>query len=160
MKKTILKVYVIIVMKLLDKMVQNRMNVAFVLFLLLMASCIFSAKTNGISAIIPPLIGASSIVFWLVYSSIRKTRLIKNKIITSKHRDYLEDMESIFKPGGITKKLFAACGLSVGLFIVFLLICIVISQDFIGVLLDSYLLYFVFVLIYGISYLIVKDRLK
>ncbi len=153
-------VYVIILMRLLDKMVQNRMNVAFVLFILLMVSCIFPAKINDIIAIVPPSIIALLIIFWLVYSSIRKTELIKNKIITSKHRDYLEDMESIFKPGSITKKIFAAYGLSVGFFIVFMLICIVISQYFIEVLLNSYLLHFVFVLIYGISYLIVKDRLK
>ena len=69
-------------------------------------------------------------------------------------------IESIFTPKSTIKKLFAAYGLCVGLFIVFIGVFVVISPNLLEILLNSYVFYLVLLVLYGVSFLIVKDKIK
>jgi hypothetical protein len=77
----------IFAMKLIEKMIANRINVAFLLLLLLMASYTPLVFLNGILKILFPLFVGVSLIFWLIYSSIGKKKLVIDGLISKSHSD-------------------------------------------------------------------------
>ena len=154
-------------MKLIEKMIVNRMNVASLLFLFLMASCTLLAFFNGNDydmglEILFPLFVGVLLIFWLVYSSIGKKKLVADGLISKNHSDMVEELGNVFKPNSKIKKLFAAWGLTVGIFILLAVVCVAIevSPDTIEKIVFSNAIYLLFVCVFIVSYLIVRRRIK
>ncbi len=147
-------------MKLFKKMITNRMSVAFLLLLLLMTSCTFLVFFEGIIVTLLTVFFAILLIFWIVYSSGAKKKLIDAGDVSINHTDPIEELESVFKPKSKTKLLFAAYGLTVGVIILLVLVCIVISPEILEGIFSSNAIYFLFLCIFVAACFIVKRRLK
>ena len=145
-----------------EKLIANRMNVAFVLFLCLMASCIVSSFIeNQFISLLLPLFTSTILIFWLAYSKKEKAKLINNNKLSSNYSDFLEEIEKHnLKENSVLKRTLAAYGLTVGIFILVITVLVLIAPDFIEVLVSSNLFYLLIFVIMVVSYQIMKKKLK
>ncbi len=148
-------------MKFVEKMIANRMNVAFLLLLLLMASVIVFAVSNNVILLIGPVVVAGIMIWWLVYSSTAKEKLINKGVVPESHTDLTEDLEDFFKPKSKPKQLFGAYGLTVGILILVVALGFAFAPELLQKLFSSkFPILALFLFIFVMSYLVVKKKLK
>lgn len=147
-------------MKLWQSLIAHRLNVSFLLLLLLMASCIPFALLDKIHLVTLPITVSLVLIFWLIYSSFAKKNLIKQKLIKENHSDIVEDLDKAFVPDSKLKKLFAALGLSGANIVVITVICVKINSEVLDKYAFSLWFYLIFGIVYAISYTIIKKLMK
>lgn len=159
--------------KLIEKLVLNRLSVAILLFLVLMASFIplvvfqdqlLHKQPNP--SIIPPVIWlllptvtAGILFFWLIFSSGKKEQILAGKDGNQKSSEVWEQIEnSTFGRHHKSKLLFASYGLAGGLIIILIAVLAFISPELISLLFESWFL--VLALSMVIAYIFLRKRLK
>lgn len=148
-------------MKFTEKLIANRMNVSFLLILLLMASAVVFAVSGNLIVLIFPIVVAGIIIWWLIYSSTAKRKLIEKGVVPAYQRDLTEELEDFFKPESKPKKIFAAYGMTVGIFILIVALGFGFAPQLLEKLFSSnFLLLVLFLFILAMSYLVVKKKLK
>jgi len=148
-------------MKFTEKLIANRMNVSFLLILLLMVSAVVFAASENLIVLIFPLVVAGIIIWWLIYSSTAKRKLIGKGVVQEHQTDLTEELEDFFKPESKPKKIFAAYGMTIGIFTVIIALGFGFAPDFLEKLFSSnFLILALFLIIMAMSYLVVKKKLK
>lgn len=147
-------------MRLKQVLTANRMNVAFLLLLILMVSCTLLIFFYETVWIIIPFAIALLLIAWIVYSSIEKNNLVEAKTIPKNHSDFVGDLEKVFKPNIQLKRVFAAYGMSIALMIVFCVLCIAVSPEIITRNALPFSIILAFFVAFAISYLFIRKRLK
>jgi len=148
-------------MKFVEKMIANRMNVAFLLLLLLMVSAGVFAASNNLILLIGPVVVAGIMIWWLAYSSTAKEKLINKGLVPKNQTDFTEDLEDFFKPKSKPKQIFAAYGLTIGIVIIVIALGFVFAPELLEKLFSSRIpILALFLFIFAMSYLVVKNKLK
>jgi hypothetical protein len=147
-------------MRLKQVLIANRMNVSFLLLLILMISCAPLIFFNETVWVIIPFVIALLLIAWIIYSSIEKNNLVEAKVFSDNHSDFVGDLEKVFKPNSQLKRVFAAYGMSIALMIVFCTLCIAISPEILTRNASPLRIVLAFVLAFAISYIFIRKRLK
>ncbi len=143
-----------------QSLITNRINVAFILIIVLILSCIPLLLLNEIFWGCIPVTVVMLLVFWIIYNSKAKQKMIENGIISDNHIDIVEDFDNVFKPKSKIKILFAAYGLSTGIMILILASLVVISPETIVKHTDGFSSTCGLVIVYVISYFIIRKRMS
>jgi type IV secretory pathway VirB6-like protein len=112
-----------------EKLIANRMSVAFILLISILASLSPTLFLGKDIFLIIPLLLLLLLISWLVYSSLVKKRLIDNAKIREDIKDFIDNFMWDFKPNSKIKVLFGAVGLSGGVLIVLASILVIISPE-------------------------------
>lgn len=146
-------------MNIKQSLIANRMNVSFILLIVLMLSCAPLVLSNEIVWAGIPVTVAILLVVWIIYSSIAKQKMIENEIISNNHSDIVEDLDKVFKPKSKIKTLLAAYGLSIAIMILLLGSLVAISPETLTKNASGFSFSCVFVIAYVISYFIIRKRI-
>ncbi len=147
-------------MNIKQSLIVNRMNVSFILLIILMLSCIPLVLFDEIVYGIIPVPVAMFLVFWIIYSSKAKKKMIKNKIISNNYSDIAEDLDKIFKPKSKIKILLGAYGLSIGIMILLLVSLVAISPETLEKYESDFSFIYIFIIVYIASYFTIRKRMK
>jgi hypothetical protein len=121
---------------------------------------VFAASDNLI-VLIFPLVVAGIMIWWLVYSSSSKIKLINKGAVPKNHTDLAEDLEDFFKPKSKPKQIFAACGMTVGILGLITAFGFAFAPELLEKLFSSnFPILVLFLFIFAMSYLVVKKKLK
>ncbi len=143
-----------------EKLIVNRMAVAFLLFLVILVSFAPTVFLGEDKWLIIPLLLVLLLVLWLVYSSMAKKSLLNESAIPKDKTDFIDNFLWDFKPNSKVKILFGAYGMTIGITILVTVILLIISPDLIWKIAFSPLGVVLFCSVYLASYLTLKKRLK
>ncbi len=148
-----------------EKLVAHRIDIAFIMFVIILVSFAPTIFLDDDRWTIIPLFLLSLLIIWLVYSSIAKNKLVREGTISDVNTDFINNFMWDFKPNSQVKFILAAYGMTIGLMILITAIPLIILPE--SVVVDKafspFGFPFGFVLFCGLfiaSYFFVKKRLK
>ncbi len=145
-----------------EKLIANRTSVAFILFLAILVSFSPTVFLGDEKWTIIPLCLLALPIFWLVYSSFVKNKLLRDGTITDANKDFIANFIWDFKPNSKIKIILQAYGMTIGI-VIFLSVSISIIIPKSPVDVDIALSPLGPILFFGIflaCYFILKRRLK
>lgn len=147
-------------MTIIEKIIANRMSVAFILFLAILVSFAPTVFLGEDKWLIISLLLVLFLISWLVYSTMAKKRLLNEGAIPKDKIDFIDNFLWDFKPNSKVKILFGAYGMTIGIAILATVILLIVSPDLIFKVAFSPLGFVLFCSVYLASYFILKKRLK
>lgn len=153
------------IINILDRLVINRINVSFILLILFFFIYPFSLLLfEGNIAIILPIIYVLLLLAWIIFSSLKKTRLVESGAASEGYKDLGEESGGFFRKGSFLEKLFSAFAMAIALLIIEVTLLILLFYPFMSELAGSkgfpLIITVKFLGFIFLSYLIVKGKLK
>ncbi len=144
-----------------DKLIVNRLTVAFILFCVILVSFAPAVFLGDDTWTVIPFFLAGLLALWLVYSYILKKKLLTDGTVTAANKDFITNFMWDFKPNSQAKIFFHAYGMTVALIMLFTLITsLIFSQELTVDIALSPLGGILFIGFFITSYFIVKKKLK